>query len=182
MRAAALAILLVACGGAQHAVSTAPRDDHHGGTGEIVGITSRAEIESEFPAWREQIASTTFDADAAERLASVPPGAEVDVFLGTWCGDSRREIARLFRALERAETAGPLPFTIRFVAVDRAKTAPGLTEGVGLRYVPTIVVRRDGAEVGRIVEMANPEGVDRTLLGLLDGTRSGPISSSRHDL
>ncbi len=180
MRAGLLVLSLAACGGATPAPASHPTDAHHGPTGEIVGLTTRAEIESEFPAWREAIATATFDADAAAQLARVAPGAEVDVLLGTWCGDSRREISRLFRALERAESIAPRPFAIRFIGVDRAKTAPGLTDGIGLRYVPTLIVRREGVELGRIVESA-PDGVDRSLLGLLDGSRSGVISG-RTDL
>lgn len=183
MRWAASVLLLAACGGgaphvAAHATSAA--DPHHGPNGEIVGLTTRDEIERELPAWRDAIAGATYDADAAEHLAAVVPGAEVDVFLGSWCGDSRREVSRLFRALEHVASIGPLPFTIRFIGVDRAKTAPGFTEGAGLRYVPTIVVRREGVEVGRIVESA-PDGVDRSLLALLDDSRTGVISG-RSDL
>jgi len=176
MRAAVLAVVLAACGGGQ--LSAHPIDAHHGSTGEIVGITSRQEIESESVSWRDAIASASIDTDAAERLRDVPPGASVDVFLGTWCGDSRREVSRLFRALEHASPVGELPFTIRFIGVDRSKTAPGLSEDANLRYVPTIIVRRDDAgEVGRIVEsVPGGVGVERALLGLLDGTRTGVIS------
>ncbi|MFO0682382.1 MAG: thioredoxin family protein [Sandaracinus sp.] len=178
----AFAISLAACGGgatSTRPAASAPRDEHHGPNGEIVGLTSRSEIEAELPAWRDAIAGASFDTDAAERLRAVPAGAEVEVILGTWCGDSRREISRLFRALEHAEAGGALPFTIRFVGVDRAKTAPGFTEGLQIRYVPTIVVRREGAEVGRIVESA-PQGVDRALLGLLDGSISGTVTGRVH--
>ncbi|MFY0532158.1 TlpA family protein disulfide reductase [Nannocystis pusilla] len=75
------------------------------------------------------------------------------VIFGTWCGDSRREVPRLWRALD---AAGPdLPFTLKYVGVDRQKTAPGFDkEGLDLRYVPTVIVVRDGREVGRIVERA----------------------------
>jgi hypothetical protein len=153
-------------------VATTPVDDHHGPMGEIVGPTSRDEIEGELPAWREAREAAAIDAEAAARLARVPPGAEVTVLLGTWCGDSRREVARLFAALE---AAGALPFEIRFIGVDRSKQAPGYTEEANLLYVPTIIVTRDGVEVGRIIESA-PLGVERSLLELLDGTRSGIVS------
>ncbi|AKF10227.1 hypothetical protein DB32_007376 [Sandaracinus amylolyticus] len=147
-------------------------------SGDVVGPTSRAEIEAALPAWRDAIASADVEEDTARALASVPPGAHVDVYLGTWCGDSRREITRLFRALEVAPE--PHPFTISFVGVDRAKRAPELPADLGLRYVPTIVVRRDGAEVGRIVESA-PRGIERELLDLLSGARAGVITA-RSDL
>lgn len=140
----------------------------------MVGLTSRTAIEAELENWRDEIARASVDEDVARSLADVPPGAEVDVFLGTWCGDSRRVVSRLFRALEVA--GDPVPFSIRFVGVDRSKVAPGgLTDGVGLRFVPTIIVRRDGTEVGRIVESA-PRGVETELHALLSGTASGTIS------
>jgi hypothetical protein len=141
--------------------------------GVVVGLTSRDAIEDAVPAWREAAAAADPEDDTARQLASVPAGAEVDVFLGTWCGDSRREIGRLFRALELVPE--PRPFTVRFIGVDRAKIAPGLSEGAGLRFVPTIIVRRDGAEVGRIVESA-PRGIERELLDLLTGATHGVIT------
>lgn len=144
------------------------------GAGALVGLTSREAIERDSDRWREEIATASVDEEVARSLGDVPPGAEVDVFLGTWCGDSRRVVSRLFVALEVAGT--PLPFSIRFVGVDRSKVAPGgLTDGVGLRFVPTIVVRRGGAEVGRIVESA-PRGVETELRALLTGERTGTIS------
>jgi hypothetical protein len=145
---------------------------------DVVGVTSRAEIEAAVPAWRDAISGADPADEVARSLQSVPPGAEVDVFLGTWCGDSRREVSRLFVALALAEAEGPLPFALRFVGVDRAKQAPGLTEGVDLRYVPTVVVRREGREVGRIVETAT-RGVEQDLLDLLTGARTGWISLTR---
>jgi hypothetical protein len=174
-----LAIVLAGCAATTTTApaSTTPIDTHHGPMGEIVGPTSQEEIEAELPAWRTAREASTIDSDAAARLASVPAGATVTVFLGTWCGDSRREVSRLFVALA---AAGELPFAIAFIGVDRSKQAPGYTESADLRYVPTIVVARDGVEVGRIIESA-PLGVERALLELLDGTRSGVISG-RTDL
>jgi hypothetical protein len=144
----------------------------------IVGLTSRDAIERALPAWRDEAVHADPDVAVARRLASVAPGAQVDVYLGTWCSDSRREIARLFRALEHVPS--PWPFTIRWIAVDRAKRAADLTERAELRFVPTVIVSRGGVEQGRIVESA-PGGIERALLGLLDGTTRGVISG-RDDL
>jgi hypothetical protein len=144
----------------------------------IVGATSREEIEATLPAWAEEAARQDVEDETARSLAAVPPGARVDVYLGTWCGDSRRVVSRFFRALELVPE--PRPFAIRFIGVDRARSAPGFTEGVDLRYVPTFVVRRDGAEVGRVVESA-PRGIERELVDLLTGATHGVITS-RTDL
>lgn len=55
-----------------------------------------------------------------------------------------------------------------------------MTAGRDLRFVPTFIVERDGHEVGRIVEVS-PNGIERDLLDLLSGARSGVISA-RTDL
>ncbi len=185
-RRALLSILLVtssvtvaSCGGAAPASSTPSTT---GATAvrpaDVVGVTSREAIEAAVPAWHDAIAAADPGDEVARALVNVPPGAEVDVFLGTWCGDSRREVSRLFLALEIAEQVGPLPFTMRFIGVDRSKVAPGLSEGVDLRYVPTVIVRREGVEQGRIVETAT-RGIEQDLLDLLTGTRSGFLSLTR---
>jgi len=156
-----LCVVLAGCGAAAPAVLTGPVD--------------RAAIERELPAWRDELARAEVDEAAAQALAEVPPGAEVDVFLGTWCGDSRRLVSRLFRALERVPE-GARPFAIRFVAVDRQKHDPeGLAEGRDIRFVPTIIVTREGAEVGRIVESA-PGGVEVDLGRLLRGEAHGTLT------
>lgn len=173
-----LLLAMAACGAGATTARSAPSAPAAPRPADLVGVTSRAEIEAALPAWRDAILSAQPAREPARALAHVPPGAEVDVFLGTWCGDSRREVSRLFAALAIAEAEGPLPFALRFIGVDRAKVAPGLSDGAELRYVPTIIVRRDGVEVGRMIETATL-GVEQDLLDLLTGARSGALSLTR---
>jgi hypothetical protein len=141
---------------------------------EPIGIVARADIEARLDAWREARAQASPAAESARALGEVAPGAEVTVYLGTWCGDSRREVTRFWAALDLLG-AEP-PFSITYVAVDRAKQAPdGLLDGVDLRRVPTFVVRRDGLEVGRVVE-SSENGIETDLGRLLRGEASGVIS------
>lgn len=137
----------------------------------MVGPLERETVQQELPHW---VSEAELDAEAVAGLATVPPGAEVVIYLGTWCGDSHREVPRLWRAFDEA---GELPFTVELHGVDTDKSAPA---EIDLRYVPTIIVRRDGQEVGRIVESA-PEGMERELLHLLQGTKTGLITA-RTDL
>jgi hypothetical protein len=136
-------------------------------------VLTREPIEAAEPAWKAAREQATVDEGAARALAAAPPGAEVLIVLGTWCGDSRREVPRLWRALD---VAGEVPFSIELIGVGRDKKAPGrdLT-ALDVRYVPTFIVRREGKEIGRIVESA-PEGVERSLLDLLTGKRAGVIT------
>jgi thiol-disulfide isomerase/thioredoxin len=145
----------------------------------LVGPTSRDAVEAAAPEWVQAEVEAQPDAEAARALAAVEPGAEVTVFLGTWCGDSRREVPRLWKALD--ETGGAVPFQVRYVGVDRAKKEPAAAVAEnGIRYLPTFVVRRNGREVGRIVE-TSPNGVEKDLLALLTGKAQG-VLATREDL
>ncbi|MEM1417307.1 MAG: hypothetical protein AAGH15_20585 [Myxococcota bacterium] len=160
-----IVVLLVACGAREP-----------GGAGEDPNVRLgelREEQIFEVPRWGSAFEDAEVDAEAAAGLASVVPGATVDVFLGTWCSDSRREVSRLLRALGGRQD---LPFTLRLIGVDRSKSEPAThLAGQGVRFVPTIIVRREGREVGRIVESA-PRGVEVELLALLRGETQGVIS------
>src|SRR4030095_16293649 len=104
-------------------------------------------------------------AQVARSLAGVEPGAEVTVFLGTWCSDSRREVPRFWKAL--AEAGFDVPFAVHYIGVDRGKKEPASELAANdIRYLPTFIVRRDGRETGRIVE-TSPHSVERARLVLL---------------
>ncbi len=146
----------------------------------VVGVVTREATEQAVPAWVEVQAHSTIDPAAAHALATVPPGAQVDVFFGTWCGDSKREVARLWRALD--EVGGKVPFSLAWIGVSRDKAEPtDQLAGVDVRYVPTFIVRRGGSEVGRIVETSR-QGIEKDLLDLLTGAKTGVISESRPEL
>jgi hypothetical protein len=143
----------------------------------LVGPVTREQIEAADPDWvhSEDIAKP--DDGAAKALAGVPPGAEVTVFLGTWCGDSRLQVPRLWKALDAA--GGAVPFTVRYIGVDRTKKEPAADIAAGdVHFVPTLIVTRDGHELGRIVEEPL-HGIEGDLLALLTGEAHGVLSASQ---
>lgn len=79
----------------------------------------------------------------------------ITVFMGTWCGDSKREIPRLYKVLDAANFPKE---KLRVIGVNNArsnyKQAPnGEEKGLNIHRVPTIIVyNKKGKEVGRIVE------------------------------
>ena len=76
---------------------------------------------------------------------------------------------------------GAAAFQIHYVAVDHAKKEPAAEIAKeDVRYLPTFIVRRNGKEVGRIVE-TSPNGIESDLLSLLTGKASG-VLSTRTDL
>lgn len=144
----------------------------------LVGPTTREKVEAA-PEWVQAEVDAKPDAGVAQGLGTVEPGAEVTVFLGTWCGDSRREVPRFWKALDTE--GGAVPFQIHYVGVDHDKKQPAdLLKENDVRYLPTFIVRRGGHEVGRIVE-SSPHGVEQDLLALLTGKASG-VLTNRQDL
>ncbi|MAP54522.1 thioredoxin domain-containing protein [Altibacter sp.] len=78
----------------------------------------------------------------------------VTAFMGTWCGDSKREIPHFYKVLEAANF--PLD-RLTVVAVhneqDSYKQSPGgEEEGLNIHRVPTFIFYKDGKEINRIVE------------------------------
>lgn len=79
----------------------------------------------------------------------------ITVFMGTWCGDSKREVPRLYKVLE---TANFPKEKLRIIGVNNARSSykqgPNNEEkGMNIHRVPTIIVyNKKGKEVGRIVE------------------------------
>lgn len=141
---------------------------------DATGAATRAEIEA-YDGWSVASAQEP-DADVAKKLAAVPPGARIEVYVGTWCGDSRREVPRFWKALD---LAGEVPFEVTYVGLNREFYAGDVSlEGKDIEAVPTFVVYRDSEEVGRVVERA-VGGIESDLVALLDGSKSGKISASR---
>lgn len=176
--AAALGLSLIGCASSPAAGPATADAEPPKKPPSLLGPVSREQVEAAEPDWVAAEVDAEVDAEAALALAGVPGGAAVTVYFGTWCGDSRRELARFWAA---ADQAGYLPFAIDYIAVDRYdQRPPALEQEVGLRWVPTFIVERDGEEVGRLVEVS-PNGVEHDLLALLTGQATGVVSA-REDL
>lgn len=141
-----------------------------------VGLLNREEVATAVAGWPEtDIVDDLWNAEIVKFL-KVDPGARVDVFLGSWCSDSRHEIPRLMRILEGLQ--GRENFDVRFVGVDREKRQPAAEiRTYQVRFLPTIVVSRDDREVGRIVQRP-ARTLETDLLRLLDGSARGLLSSN----
>ena len=79
---------------------------------------------------------------------------EILLFLGTWCGDSKREVPRMLKVLKAANFPTE---KLKIVAVDRRKEnykkgLNGEEEGWNIKRVPTLILTKNGKEVNRIVE------------------------------
>lgn len=150
---------------------------HRAADGSLVGVLSVDDLLRD-DRFRE-VYDATSPSEEAMALANTPPGpgAHLDIVLGTWCPDSRREVSQFLRDYESVDFEAA-PFTLRIIGVDRRKQAPaGLVDDLEIQYVPTFIVRVGGEEVGRVVEYT-PSGMSLSvaLSDLMSGHSWGIIS------
>jgi cyclophilin family peptidyl-prolyl cis-trans isomerase len=94
------------------------------------------------------------DITVLEMMKSYVQGTDhVEVFMGTWCSDSQREVPKFLRILDDLRANFGVELPVKFVAVDRAKQQPAdLIAGKHLDKVATFIYYRGDEELGRIVE------------------------------
>lgn len=134
---------------------------HQGPVGEI-GLE---ELFEAAPAWQRRSGAYQPDAEAVAALAAHDGEVDVTVAFGTWCGDSRNHVPRLLRALDAADNPD---LRLELVAIDRTFGKPAEhILGQRLTNVPTVIVSRDGEEIGRIVETPASATVEADLAAIL---------------
>jgi thiol-disulfide isomerase/thioredoxin len=117
----------------------------------ITGKFSEAVLESEyFGNWLKLVPKTPLNEDTLEALAKVSKeDLEFVVYLGTWCEDSQTHVPMLFELMQK------LNWTCTWIGVNRDKECPFEKKECktwDIQYVPTLVIKRQGVELGRIVE------------------------------
>jgi thiol-disulfide isomerase/thioredoxin len=105
-------------------------------------------------------------AEAMETIKNNISDYEIMVFMGTWCGDSKREVPKLLKILEEA---GYDLSNLTMVGVSRSKTTPQkLEEGWDLNRVPSIIFIKDGKEINRFVEYPR-ETIEEDIAKIVSG-------------
>ncbi|MEO7264927.1 MAG: thioredoxin family protein [Ferruginibacter sp.] len=87
------------------------------------------------------------------------------IFGGTWCEDTQFILPKFFKLQEQS---GFPDKSISFFAVDRKKhTVGNIDAAFNITNVPTIIVMKDGKEIGRVVEYGKTGQWDKELSELL---------------
>lgn len=90
------------------------------------------------------------NADAIAGIKKNSDSLQFITFMGTWCEDSHVIIPKFFALLD---AAGFSKDKVSLIGADRTKkTLSHLAEAMGIINVPTIIVMKNGKEMGRVVE------------------------------
>lgn len=83
------------------------------------------------------------------------------VFGGTWCEDTQAVLPKFFRLLEMT---GVEDTVVSFFGVNRdKKTIGSIADAFNIKNVPTIIVMKEGKEIGRVVEYGKTGRWDKEL-------------------
>jgi hypothetical protein len=118
----------------------------------LLGLSSRAAMQQEpFNVWfNEEYVAYALNMEVLDPLKARVDGIEIEIYMGTWCSDSRREVPRLYRITDHLglESDGA-----KVIMLDRDMESPGHDEeGMNIHHVPTVVFYQEGLELGRIIE------------------------------
>ncbi len=122
------------------------------GTKIIKGFFERSDIEQDTHFAWSKANYDSYQPDSSTIVALKPLMNDVHFLLvvGTWCGDSKREMPHTFKILDMLSVSEG---EIQYFGVDRSKkSTDGTTEKYTISRVPTLIVMRGDEELGRIVE------------------------------
>ncbi len=118
----------------------------------LVGLAIKSDfLQAPFSTWfTENYDDYSIDAVTVNQLKPLLKGIKIKAVMGTWCGDSRREVPHFYKLLD----ALSFDYTnLEMITVNRDKESSNHEEeGLDIQRVPTFIFYKDGVEINRFVE------------------------------
>lgn len=133
----------------------------------LKGLISRDLIanDTSFKWYKPNQAGYKPSAEIINALKAKATAIQLIVFGGTWCGDTKYILPKLFTLTDAANFSQE---NVTLIGVDRnKKTISHLAEALGVTNVPTIIVMKNGKELGRVVEYGKTGAWDKELGDIL---------------
>ncbi len=132
---------------------------------EIVGPITQEDILQNVPDWQEVVSSYFPRQEILENLKSIDYEVKIEVFLGTWCPDSKRNVSAYFKIMDLVDN---LLLQTSYFGVPRNKESrEPYIQGKNIVRIPTFIVFVGDTEKGRIIE--NPvKSVEEDLWDILN--------------
>jgi thiol-disulfide isomerase/thioredoxin len=151
----------------QLARAQAPEITNENGVKIIKGFMTKQDLatDSSFAWFAENQKGYTPYAATLQALKNNKQSLSFLVFGGTWCGDTKFILPKF---LSLTDAAGYTADKITLLGVDHSKkTIQHLTETFNVINVPTIIVLKDGKEIGRVVEYGKSGMFDKDLAEII---------------
>lgn len=137
-------------------------------SGNLTGVVQKdAFMQAPYNSWFNS-SMETYEADqeTIDALKLALKDVEIRAYMGTWCGDSKRETPQFYNILEAAYFDMD---QLTMITVDRSKKRPvNLVSDYNIQRVPTFIFYRNGTEIGRYVERPR-ESLEKDMLKIVTG-------------
>jgi len=148
-----------------------------GGKPMLLGECSRISLlQPPFGEWFEKnYANYTVNDTISTMIKPLISKKTIVLYLGTWCGDSKREVPRMLKILDNCAVKKS---QVKLVMLDNHdstyKQSPGHEEkGLNIHRVPTFIIYENTKELGRIVE-SPVVSLEKDLLSILNAENYRP--------
>ena len=138
----------------------------------LKGFITRQELANDtaFTWYAQNQAGYVPEQTALQTIRANKDSINIIAFGGTWCGDTKNIFPKFFML---ADAAGLSQDRVTLIGVDHnKKTIQHLSEAFNVINVPTIIVMKNGKEIGRVVEYGK--------YGMFDKELGEIISSAKH--
>lgn len=162
-----LAALFITCTSLCVDAQTPYTNIKDGETSILNGIVTKyiLQNDSSFNWYAGSHAAYSIDTNALNAMEAAKNNVRYIVFGGTWCSDTQFILPKFFKL---QEASGVNDNAISFFAVDRQKKTIGnIGDAFKITNVPTIIVMKEGKEIGRVVEYGKSGKWDQDLTEIL---------------
>jgi len=118
----------------------------------LIGFVNRGNLNfPEFKAWfKPEYENIKIPEGWSANYLPLAENLEFKLFLGTWCGDTQRELGGMFKLLD---LLGISEDRIEMYSISEYKESPlGYEKEFDIINIPTLIFIEDGNELNRIVE------------------------------
>jgi len=117
---------------------------------ELLGEITSEEILRHLPEWQAVVESYSPNLEIISGLQALNEEIQIEIFLGTWCPDSKQHVSAYFKIMAMAQN--PLIRTT-YIGIPRNKDdRQKYVQGKDIQRIPTFIVTIRGQEAGRIIE------------------------------
>ena len=139
----------------------------------LVGLSNRIGLEQDpFAVWfNKEYAAYAINKEAIQVIKNDSENLSIMLFMGTWCGDSRREVPRIYRILDAVNFDES---RLTLINMDREKNSPdGEETGLNIHHVPTLILYKNSNEIGRVIEFPI-ESMEEDIAAIINGEKYTP--------
>jgi len=132
----------------------------------LLGVSDRSAFADTSFAWwfNSEYDNYAPDSAAVNEIGDKLKDVKITIVMGTWCSDSRREVPRFLKILDKLNYDQK---NLTLICVDRKKAAPsGDVDKLGIVSVPAFILYKGDKEIGRIVESPK-ESLEKDFAGIV---------------